>query len=148
MRARRTMTAVMCVLAALWLAACGSGGQSHPSDNNDAVRQAVLAAVDRAESVEVKGSSSGFARGLLIEAVVAGAEPLAADDLESLVLAARDASSRDPDYYRLRASTSARVVVDLTAAADELGLDWASYPDGISLTSTVVDEKYGPRTER
>ncbi|MBF4635822.1 hypothetical protein ITJ38_15535 [Agreia pratensis] len=105
-----------------------------------AVKQADTRAVD----VSVTSSISGLSSGWSIDVVLSGADPVTARELGDILRAARDANKREPGHIWLYATGKDGSSIDLTAAADELGMSGQIGP-GIMVSSTEMDDGFGKR---
>lgn len=130
------------VLAATLLTARAPTGNSE-KERLATVVAAVTAADDRVIQVSAEESVDGFSFGWTIDVVLAGSEPVTPDELSALLLAARHAGDDNPGHLNLFATDKAGEVVDLTAAADGLGLRYSDFGSGIAVTRDLLDDALG-----
>lgn len=134
----------LCVVIAMTCVACSFGGSGSRVDHEAAVVAAVKQADTRAVDVSVTSSISGLSSGWSIDVVLSGADPVTARELGDILRAARDANKREPGHIWLYATGKDGSSIDLTAAADELGMSGQIGP-GIMVSSTEMDDGFGKR---
>lgn len=129
-----------------------SGGGAESEGNNDSegnnvsedvVAEAVREADGRVTDVTVQKSTSGLSTGWEVDVVLDDSSPVPVDELTALLLAIRRAGDADPGHIYLLATDPAGSPVDLTAAADELGIAWSEFSTGIGVVRTALDGVFG-----
>ncbi|HEX5858849.1 MAG TPA: hypothetical protein VFY91_12145 [Microbacterium sp.] len=109
-----------------------------------AIEEAVAAALPRAEAVEAERDTSGTSTGYVARITLAEDAPLSAGELSAVLLAMRGSAPQDAGYLSVIAYDSAgegREAVDVKAAADELGLRYTGFFQGITVGTSDVDDK-------
>jgi hypothetical protein len=77
----------------------------------------------------------------VVEVVLSGTDSVSASELGRLLLAARQAG--DPADVDLYAKDEKGSSLDLTAAADDLGVRYATVGAGIGVMRSAIDETLG-----
>lgn len=145
MRRRRAGLAAIVVTMALLCVACAPSTRGSEEEHVSEVVAAVTAADPRVVRASAEKSTSGMASGWVVDVVLAGPEAVSADELGRLLLAARRAGDRDPAHVDLFAKDENGSSLDLTAAADELGVRYISVGAGIGVMRNAIDETLGAR---
>jgi len=142
MRRGWTVAAAVAAAVVLCTACSPSSGKSGDADAS-AVVSAVEAADSRVASATVEQGQSGFSSGWIVEVVMSGDDPVTSDELSALLLAARHAGSREPGHIDLFTKSQSGASLDLTAAADQLGILYSKIGDGIDVSSDGIDDALG-----
>ncbi len=106
---------------------------------------AIKAADSRVTEASAEKSISGLSSGWVVDVVLKGAEPVSSDELSELLLAVRHAGDRDPSHVHLYATDESGASLDLTSAADALGLRYGDVGAGIGVVRSAIDETLGSR---
>lgn len=139
----RELAAVGIALAlALMTTACASPGES-AEERLAQVVAAVKAADDRVTEASAEESVDGLSSGWTVDIVLSGSGPATSDELRDLLLAARHAGGHNPGHVDFFATDEGGEVVDLTAAADELGIRYSGIGSGIGATRDAIDDALG-----
>lgn len=105
------------------------------------IETAVADSLDRAESVAAERDTSGGDTGYVARISVAGAEPITAAELTSVLTALRASTPEGTAYYGLVFSEGAEEApVDAEAAAEEIGIRTTGFFTGIMVSSSQVDK--------
>ncbi|MFC7925901.1 hypothetical protein [Microbacterium laevaniformans] len=102
-----------------------------------------VAADSRVASATVAQGQSGFSSGGIVEVVMSGEDPVTSDGLSARLLAARHAGSREPGHIDLFTKSQSGASLDLTAAADQLGILYSKIGDGIDVSSGGINDALG-----
>ncbi len=139
----RELAAAGIVLAlALLTTACAPSGSS--SEQNVAeVVSAVKAADDRVTDASAEESTDGLSSGWTIDIVLRGPQPGTSGELRGLLRAGRHAGGHEPAHVDFFATDETGEVVDLAAAADELGIRYSGIGSGIGATRDAIDDALG-----
>lgn len=131
------------VMAVVLCTACSPSSGKREDADASAVVSAVEAADARVVSATAEQGVSGFSFGWIVEVVVSGDDPVTSDELSALLLGARHAGSREPGHVDLFVKSQAGASLDLTAAADQLGIRYSRIGDGIDVNSDAIDDTLG-----
>lgn len=131
------------VMAVVLCTACSpSSGKGEDADATTVV-SAVTSADARVVSATAEQGVSGSSFGWIVDVTVSGEDPVTSDELSALLLAARHAGTRDPGHVDLYAKSQAGASLDLTAAADQLGIRYVTIGDGIGVVRDAIDDTLG-----
>jgi hypothetical protein len=122
--------------------ACAPAGSS-PEEKVDQVVSAVKAADDRVVDASARKIVTGLSWGWYVDVVLSGTEPVTPDELGAMLLAARHAGDGDPAEVDIDATDEQGDVVDLTAAADGLGVRYSEIGAGIGVLRDAIDDALG-----
>lgn len=140
---QRQLAAVGITLTVTLLAtACEPSGSS-PEQKVDPVISAVKAAHERVVDASARKIVTGLSWGWHVEVVLSGTEAVTSDQLGALLLAARQAGEQDPAEVDIDAADERGEVVDLEAAADDLGIRYVEIGSGIGVTRDAIDDTLG-----
>ncbi len=140
---RRTALAGIAIAVAVLCAACAPSSQGAEEEHASEVVDAVTSADPRVARASAEKSMDGLSAGWTIDVVLSGSEPVTADELSNLLLAARHASDFDPGHIDLFATGEGGTSFELTAAADELGLRYSAVGAGIAVPTDLLDDALG-----
>lgn len=137
MRTGTRSTLASLAVMALLATGCAPAGNS-AQERLSTVVAAVTGADERVTHASAQKSVSGLSSGWVVDIVLSGSEPVTPDEFRALLLAARHAGDYNPSHVDIFATDEAGEVVDLTAAADALGLRYSEVGSGVGIMRNAI----------
>ena len=140
-----TFRAFLVGIFMLLLSVC-AGCQAETVDAGPRIESAVVDSLTWVDDVDAERDTSGTSTGYVARLTVADQSPLTADELAEVLTVMRQSTPDDTAYLSVIAHAGpvdARKPVDVTSAADELGLRYTGFFTGISVSTSTVDDVLG-----
>lgn len=94
-------------------------------------------------SIDSTSSQNGFNTGWVVHIIRESPQPLTADQLKNLLRIVWENTSFRPVSIGIKIGSADGGIVDLDAAAEELGVTWYQYDYGVSVREETLTDLFG-----